>query len=84
MELDKDYKTAFEFDIVEGMVLGEAIRVYAEILQQDIFIDNMIKLFVLQRICNKFMQWSELIAEQEKFRETLLKAWKYEKEAKGQ
>lgn len=83
MELDKDYKTTFEFDIVEGMVLGEAIRVYAEILQQDISIDNMIKLFVLQRICNKFMQWSEIIAEQEKFRETLLKAWKHEKETKG-
>ena len=84
MELDKDYKTTFEFDIADGMILGEAIRVYAEILQQDTSIDNMLKLFVLQRICNKFMQWSEIIAEQEKFRETLLKAWKYEKETKRQ
>lgn len=82
MELNKDHKINVEFDIVDSIVLTEAIRAYAETLSKGTSSDDMIKLFTLHRINNKFVEWADLIVEQEKQRNTIIKALKQEKKIK--
>lgn len=79
MELDKEHKISIDFDMVDSIVLTEAIRAYAETLSNSTSSDDMIKLFTLHRINNKFVQWGDIIAEQEKQRRAIINALKYEK-----
>lgn len=79
MELTKEHKISIEFDMVDSIVLTEAIRTYAEILSNSTSSDDMIKLFTLHRINNKFVEWCGIIAEQEKQRQAIIKALRDEK-----
>jgi hypothetical protein len=82
MSNTEDNKVNIEFDAVDAIVLGEAMKFFAETLMQNTSTENILKLLVLQRISSKFTEWIDVIAEQEQQQSMLLKALKYEKEAK--